>query len=101
MQLTKDQLVSVLPLLVQHLTSTNYVVYSYAAITIERILFIKIDRKPLFNENDIRPYAENILLAIFTSIERGDSPQKIAENDYLMKCEFWPLAGEWMEEVAK
>lgn len=46
-QLTKDQLVSVLPLLVQHLTSDNYVVYSYAAITIERILFIKIDKKPL------------------------------------------------------
>lgn len=40
-QLTKDQLVSVLPLLVRHLESTNYVVSSYAAITIERILFIK------------------------------------------------------------
>ena len=46
-QLTKDQLVSVLPLLVQHLTSDNYVVYSYAAITIERIIFIMIDTKPL------------------------------------------------------
>ena len=45
-QLTKDQLVSVLPLLVQHLASDNYVIYSYAAITIERILFIKIDKQP-------------------------------------------------------
>jgi exportin-2 (importin alpha re-exporter) len=40
-QLTKDQLLSVLPVLVAHLQSSNYVVYSYAAITIERILFIK------------------------------------------------------------
>jgi exportin-2 (importin alpha re-exporter) len=32
---------------VQHLTSDNYVIHSYAAITIERILFIKVDKKPL------------------------------------------------------
>ena len=47
LQLTKDQLVSVLPMLVQHLQSSNYVIYSYAAITIERILFIKVDRQAL------------------------------------------------------
>jgi exportin-2 (importin alpha re-exporter) len=40
-QLTKAQLLSVLPLLVQHLGAENYVTYTYAAITIERILFIK------------------------------------------------------------
>lgn len=42
-QLTKEQLLSVLPLLIQHLSSSNYVVYSYAATTIERILFIKVN----------------------------------------------------------
>jgi hypothetical protein len=47
-QLTKDQLVSVLPLLVQHLNSENYVIYSYAAITIERILFIKVNGQALY-----------------------------------------------------
>ncbi len=47
-QLTKEQLVSVLPMLVQHLGSDNYVIYSYAAIAIERILFIKGEnRQPL------------------------------------------------------
>jgi len=40
-QLTKQQLLSVLPLLVRHLGSENYVTYTYAAITIDRILFIK------------------------------------------------------------
>lgn len=86
-QLTKEQLVSVLPLLVQHLTSDNVVIYSYAAITIERILFIKNEqRQPLFTSADVKPFAENILMAVFSNIERGGTPEKIAENDYLMKC---------------
>lgn len=40
-QLTKDQLLMVLPHLAQHLRSRNYVVYTYAAVTIERILFTR------------------------------------------------------------
>ncbi len=40
-QLVKPQLLSVLPLLVRHLSSDNYVCYTYAAISIERILFIR------------------------------------------------------------
>lgn len=40
-QLTKPQLLSVLPHLVRHLGSNNYVCYTYAAISIERILFIR------------------------------------------------------------
>jgi exportin-2 (importin alpha re-exporter) len=40
-QLTKEQLLSVLPLLVPHLENPSFVIHTYAAITIERILFIK------------------------------------------------------------
>lgn len=40
-KLSKDQLLSVLPILVQHLSSPNYVAYTYASIGIERILFMK------------------------------------------------------------
>jgi exportin-2 (importin alpha re-exporter) len=40
-----------------------------------------------FNQADVRPFAESILMACFTQIQRGDTPQKIAENDHLMKCE--------------
>lgn len=46
-QLTKEQLLSVLPLLVRHLGSENYVCYTYAAITIDRVLFIKKNNKLL------------------------------------------------------
>jgi exportin-2 (importin alpha re-exporter) len=40
-KLTKEQHLAVLPTLLHHLASNNYVSYTYAAITIERILFIK------------------------------------------------------------
>lgn len=39
-----------------------------------------------FTQADVRPYAENILMALFANIEKGGTPEKIAENDYLMKC---------------
>ncbi|KAF8425801.1 Cse1-domain-containing protein [Boletus edulis BED1] len=61
-QLTKEQLLSVLPVLVKHLTSDTYVAYTYAAVTIDRILFTKKGR----------------------SCCTG-TPEKVAENDHLMK----------------
>ncbi|KZS89199.1 Cse1-domain-containing protein [Sistotremastrum niveocremeum HHB9708] len=85
-QLTKEQLLAVLPLLVQHLGSPNYVSYSYAAITIERILFIKKDNRLLFSQADVHDFANAILSAVLSKIEAAGSPQKVAENDYLMKC---------------
>ena len=88
-QLTREQRLSGLPLLVQHLESGNYVICSYAAITIERILFMKAPNstsQPLFSPEDVRPFAETILMACFRTIMSGGSPEKIAENDHLMKC---------------
>ena len=40
-QLTKPQLLSVLPLLSQHLAYDNYVICTYVAITIDRILSMR------------------------------------------------------------
>ncbi|KZV93299.1 importin alpha re-exporter [Exidia glandulosa HHB12029] len=88
-QLTKDQLLQVLPLLMRHLLSEHYVCFTYAAIAIERILFIKKSGstvEPLFTPTDVQDSAGGILDALFSRIERGGSPQKVAENDYLMKC---------------
>ncbi|PWZ03839.1 putative CSE1-nuclear envelope protein that mediates the nuclear export of importin alpha [Testicularia cyperi] len=91
-QLTKEQLLSVLPLLVQHLESSQYVTCSYASITIERVLALKRDGKLLFSPQDVQPFAESILMALFRNIERGSTPEKLAENDYLMKCMMRMLA---------
>lgn len=88
-QLTKGQLLSVLPLLVRHLESQSYVTSSYAAIAIERILFLKSPQSrttPLFTPDDVQPFAEAILMALFRNIQSGSTPEKVAENDYLMRC---------------
>jgi exportin-2 (importin alpha re-exporter) len=45
------------------------------------------DADSRFTQADVRPFAENILMALFANIEKGGTPEKIAENDYLMKCE--------------
>lgn len=80
-------MLSVLPLLVPHLGNSSFVIHTYAALTIERILFIKQKGSFLFGQADIRPFAEPILIALFTMIESGQTPQLIAANDHLMKCE--------------
>ncbi|KAG8695927.1 importin-alpha export receptor [Ceratobasidium sp. 395] len=85
-QFAKDQLLPVLKLLVRHLGSENYVCSAYAAIAIERILFMKQGGKLVFAQVDIHDFANDILVALFAKIESGGSPEKIAENDYLMKC---------------
>lgn len=45
-----------------------------------------------FTQTDVQPFSESILLAMFRNIESGGTPEKIAENDYLMKCEFCAFA---------
>ncbi|KAF9111410.1 importin-alpha export receptor [Mortierella sp. AM989] len=88
-QFTKDQLLAALPLLARHLESTNYAVYTYAAICIERILFMRASGSSgpmLFSSDDVAPLAENMISNLFRLIELGQTPEKLAENDYLMKC---------------
>ena len=58
-----------------------------------RILYIKQKGSFLFGQADIRPHAEGILNALFKVIESGQTPQQIAANDHLMKCESSGLPG--------
>ena len=39
-----------------------------------------------FNQEDIREIAPSIVDVALNKIEPGGTPEKIAENDYLMKC---------------
>lgn len=85
-QLTKEQLLSVLPLLVQHLQSDNVGIATYAAIATDRILVLRDDKnKAMFTPQDVQPFAEPALMALFSKIEAGSTPEKIAENEFLMK----------------
>ncbi|KAK7017461.1 importin-alpha export receptor [Paramarasmius palmivorus] len=74
-QLTKQQLLYVLPLLARHLQSDNYV-YTYMAITIERV----------FIQTDIHETANDLINALLSKTEAAGTPEKVAENDHLMKC---------------
>ena len=85
-QLTKEQLLSVLPLLVHHLSSSNYVTCTYAAISIERILFIRTQGQRLMVSSDIAPLSQRMLEALFATVEQHETPEKVAENDHVMKC---------------
>ncbi|KAF9074712.1 importin alpha re-exporter [Rhodocollybia butyracea] len=85
-QLTKPQLLSVLPLLIKHLESDNYVTYTYAAITIDRVLSIRQSGQMLFAQADLRDFAPELVGKILSKIERAGTAEKVAENDHLMKC---------------
>ncbi|ODV77545.1 Cse1-domain-containing protein [Suhomyces tanzawaensis NRRL Y-17324] len=89
-QLTKDQLLATIPLLVKHLsTGANPVVYTYSAITIEKLLEMtnfNDNHQLIFTKQDIKPFSTEILTNLFNLILLNDqSPEKLSENEFLMK----------------
>lgn len=86
-QLTKAQLLESFPILTKHLHSTEFVEYTYAAITIERILSIRDENQGLmFNKSDLQPFVQDLLSNLFRLIlQNNQTPEKLAENEFLMK----------------
>ena len=39
-----------------------------------------------FTPVDVAPWANLAILALLAKIEAGSSPEKVSENDYLVKC---------------
>jgi exportin-2 (importin alpha re-exporter) len=77
------------PLLVQHLNSSEYVVYTYAAIAIERSLTLTTgeDKKqPIIPRDDVVKLSKDLLQHLFGVIQRDTDPAKIQENEFLMRC---------------
>jgi exportin-2 (importin alpha re-exporter) len=86
-QLTKAQWQAAFPPLVNNLTSSHYVVYTYASIAVERVLSLIDDSgKHLFGKEDVAPLAKDLLLHLFQLIEKDGAPEKIQENEFLMRC---------------
>lgn len=88
-QLTKEQLISTIPLLINHLNDSNVVVYTYAAITIDKLLtmtsFSDASHAPVFNKTDIEPYTNELLTKLFTRILIDPNPVKLSENEFLIR----------------
>lgn len=86
-QLSKEQWKLAIGPLVQNLNSSNYVVYTYAAIAVERVLFLTDDSgNRTFEREDIEPLAKDLLDHLFNLIEKEPSPAKLQENEFLMRC---------------
>ncbi|KAI1377309.1 putative mportin-alpha export receptor [Hypoxylon crocopeplum] len=86
-QLTKEQWQAAFPPLIQNMGSSNYVVYTYAAICIERLLFLTDDSGArFFGRVDIEPFAKDLLMHLFRLVEKENSPAKMQENEFLMRC---------------
>lgn len=87
-QLTKDQLLTTIPLLINHLNNPNPVVYTYSAITIEKLLSMTnfTDHSPVFTKSDIQPFVNDLLTNLFRLVlSNNSSPEKLAENEFLIK----------------
>lgn len=86
-QMSREQWRDAFPLLVKHLGSSNYVVYSYAAIAIERVLALADEaRRPIVTQSDVAPLSKDLLQHLFHLIEKDPVPEKIQENEFLMRC---------------
>lgn len=86
-QLTKAQWSAAFPPLVKNLASENYVVYTYAAIAVERVLFLTNDAgEHIFGKEDVAPFSKDLLEHLFQLIEKDSAPEKIQENEFLMRC---------------
>lgn len=86
-QLTKEQWQAAFQPLIKNMASDNYVVYTYAAIAVERVLFLTNDTgEHLFSRTDIEPLAKDLLDHLFNLIEKDRNPAKMQENEFLMRC---------------
>jgi hypothetical protein len=97
----------VLPLLLNRLESQEVVVYSYAAVALDRILSMRAggsttlmyvgsslllrypyNRVCRFSSVDVQPFAPQLLNVILAKIAVQQSPERTAENDFLMRCAY-------------
>lgn len=74
---------TILPLIMRYLKSDDYVVYTYAALTIERILAMRgNDKQSIISKELLQPHLQELLISLFSILDKDDS----SENDYVMKC---------------
>lgn len=84
MQLPQDAYAFLLPLLTKFLGSDHFVVHTYAAVAIEKLLSFKDAQtmQPKFSQMDLRPHLQSLLTALFGTLSHEESSQ----NDYIMKA---------------
>lgn len=85
--ITQEQWQQVMSLLVNHLGHSNYCVYTYASVAVERVLaFTDANGQPIIDPASIAPLAKDIIEHLFGLIERNPAPEKVQENEFVMRC---------------
>lgn len=86
-QLTKEQWLAAFPPLIKNLASSNYVVHTYTAIALERVLSLTNDAKEhILDRHAISPLAGGLLSHLFALLLKDPAPEKVQENEFLMRC---------------
>lgn len=86
-QITTAQWQGAFPLLVKHLGSSDYVVYTYAAIALERTMALtNSSKQPVIGRTEVEGLSAELLQHLFGLIERNSQPAKLQENEFLMRC---------------
>lgn len=78
-----QQIITTIPQVVRHLQSDSFVVHSYAACNLEKMLIMKdAAGNPLITQEVLAPYAEAVVGGLFTALTKPNS----GENEYVMKA---------------
>lgn len=86
-QLSPDLWRAAFPLLVNQLGNDNYVIHTYASIAVERALFMTdANKQPIIPRDDVVGSSRDLLTHLFKLITKNSAPEKIQENEFLMKC---------------
>lgn len=87
-QLSPDLWRAAFPLLVNHLANSNYVVHTYAAIAVERALYLTDEntKASVIPKDQVVGSSKELLSHLFQLIMKDKAPEKIQENEFLMKC---------------
>jgi exportin-2 (importin alpha re-exporter) len=84
-QLSKEELTVTLPRLMVHLQSKSYILHTFAALTIEKLLSLKRSGEPLFSSTDIRAMIDNLSFSIIALIFGHKTVDKMCENHFLTR----------------
>lgn len=86
-QISQAQWHDAFPLLVKHLGSSEYVIYSYAALALERVMALHTDAgQPVIRQDSVKPLSDQLLQHLLKLIEKDSNAAKMQENEFLMRC---------------
>lgn len=71
----------------QHLGSSNYVVHTYSAIALERILYLTDEKhEPIIPRATVVLLSRDLLQRLFLLITKETAPEKVQENEFLPRA---------------